>query len=74
MIRQLALASKTLPIYFATVIDQIIKIIHFTKGGVLNSRLFKKSCTEKEADYYYIASFPYKYSIAVERTCNKVSV
>ncbi|CAG9822185.1 unnamed protein product [Phaedon cochleariae] len=51
MIHRQALASKTLPANLGTVLDQVVKIVNFVKGGALNSRLFKQLCADMDATH-----------------------
>lgn len=51
MIHRQALASKTLPGPLDTVLEQVIKIVNFIKGGPLNSRLFKQLCADMDAEH-----------------------
>jgi len=51
MIHRQALASKTLPVSFATVLEQVIKFVNFIKGGALNLRLFKQLCIDMDANH-----------------------
>ena len=51
MLHRQALASKTLPDSIQTVLEQMIQIVNFIKAGALNSRAFKKQCSDMDADH-----------------------
>ena len=51
MLHRQALASKTLPDSIQTVLEQMIQIVNFIKAGALNSRVFKKQCSDMDADH-----------------------
>ena len=57
MLHRQALASKTLPESLQKVLDQIIKIVNFIKGGALNSRLFKAFCADMDSDHQVLLHF-----------------
>ncbi|KOC60765.1 SCAN domain-containing protein 3 [Habropoda laboriosa] len=40
-----ALASKSLPVSLGKVLNHIIEVVNFIKGGAVSSRFFKKLCT-----------------------------
>ena len=51
MLHRQALASKTLPDSIQTVLEQMVQIVNFIKAGALNSRVFKKLCSDMDADH-----------------------
>ena len=51
MIHRYALASKTLPTSFMSVLDTVVKMLNCVKGSALNSRLFKQLCQEMGSEH-----------------------
>ena len=51
MLHRQALASKTLPDSIQTVLEQMIQIVNFIKAGALNSRVFKKLCSDMDTGH-----------------------
>ena len=51
MLHRQALACKTLPDSIQIVLKQMIQIVNFIKAGALNSRVFKKLCSDMDADH-----------------------
>ena len=51
MLHRQALACKTLPDSIQTVLKQMIQIVNFIKAGALNFRVFKKLCSDMDADH-----------------------
>ena len=50
MIHRQALAAKTLPESLQNVLDIVIKTVNFVKNSALNTRLFRKLCSEMNAE------------------------
>jgi hypothetical protein len=46
MLHRESLASKTMGLELKFAFDQVIKIVNFVKARPLNSRLFRKLCSE----------------------------
>ena len=51
MIHRQALAAKTLPESLQNVLDIVIKTVNFVKNSALNTRLFRKLCSEMNAEH-----------------------
>ena len=51
MIHRQGLAAKTLPESLQNVLDIVIKTVNFVKNSALNTRLFRKLCSEMNAEH-----------------------
>ena len=53
-IHKYALACKTFPLELKSVLDSVVKAVHFIRGRAVNPRLFKAFCDDLGKEHQYL--------------------